>query len=257
MEKQPRLPIARHGFTLLELLVAMGVLVLLAAIVAGTWPAARAAAESATCRANLRALVNANLAYAADHGGRWVAAAEDIDGANRIRWHGVRSATQAFDASHGPLSAYLGGGGASAWIRRCPAFHPDAQGFESSCGGYGYNALGVGSEACLPHGDGPAVGMRSAAIAQPAQTVMFADAAFLQGSGKNLRLIEYSFAEPPRFASGGTPWPSIHFRHRGTANVAWCDGHVSAERLERTDSRSAAHDLGWFGPDDNRLFDPF
>lgn len=257
MEKRSQIPCRNQGFTLLELLVSMAAIALLAAILAGTWPLARAAAESATCRSNLRALATANLAYAADHQGRFVAAAADIEGANSIRWHGARSGSQAFDGSKGPLAPYLGGSGASTWVRRCPAFKPEAEGFESSCGGYGYNALGVGSEACLPQGAGTTMGMLSAAIASLADTVMFADAAFLQGRGPSIQLIEYSFAEPPRFASGGTPWPSIHFRHRNRANVAWCDGHVSSESMDRSDARSASHALGWFGPDDNRLFDPF
>ncbi len=248
-------PAGMGGFGLLELLAAMAAMLLLAAILAGAMPAARAAAGAAACRSNLRQLVAANLAYAADHG-RFVAAAADIEGANSIRWHGVRQG-RGFDGSKGPLAEYLGGAGSSTWVRRCPGFQPEAAGFESSCGGYGYNALGVGSEACLPEGGGTTVGMRPPAIAHPAETVMFADAAFLQGAGKKAKLIEYSFAEPPRFANGGTPWPSIHFRHRGRANVAWCDGHVSSETPERTGARSAGPVLGWFGPDDNRLFDPF
>lgn len=241
---------------MLELVVVVAVLAILAAIAAGAWPAARTAAEAAVCRGNLRQLVAANLAYAADHG-RFVAAAADIEGANTIRWHGVRSG-KAFDGSQGPLAEYLGGGGSSAWVRRCPGFRPEAAGFEASCGGYGYNALGVGSEVCLPgNHDKSAIGMRPGAIGHPAETVMFADAAFLDGNGQQAKLIEYSFAEPPRFASGGTPWPSIHFRHRDRANAAWCDGHVTAETLTQTDGRSASRSLGWFGPDDNRLFDPF
>jgi prepilin-type N-terminal cleavage/methylation domain-containing protein/prepilin-type processing-associated H-X9-DG protein len=246
----------RAGFTLVELLASTAAIALLAILVGGTWPAVRAAAQSAACRSNLRQLATANLAYAADHG-RYVAAAADIEGANSIRWHGVRQGSQAFDGSLGPLAPYLGGGGASAWVRRCPGFQTEAAGFEAACGGYGYNAHGVGSEVCLPEGGGTAVGMRPGAIARPSHTVMFADAAFLQGSGQKARLIEYSFAEPPKFAGGGTPWPSIHFRHRKHANVAWCDGRVTSESLDRTDGRSAAHALGWFGPDDNRLFDPF
>ncbi len=247
---------ARAGFSLVELLVVMAATGLLTALAAGGWSAARAAAQSAACRSNLRQLATANLAHAVDHG-RYVAAAADIEGANSIRWHGVRAGGGAFDGSLGPLAPYLGGGGSSAWVRRCPGFRPEAAGFEAACGGYGYNAHGVGSEVCLPHGNGTTVGMRPASITRPAHTVMFADAAFLQGSGARARLIEYSFAEPPKFASGGTPWPSIHFRHRGRANVAWCDGRVTSEPLDRTDGRSAAHALGWFGPDDNRLFDPF
>ena len=249
----------KSGFSLIELMVVLACVTLLAAIAAGAWTSARTAAESATCKSNLRQLAEANFSYAVDHL-RFVAAAEDIQGgsANSIRWHGIRSGGQMFDGSKGPLAPYLGGGGSSAWIRRCPGFRPEAAGFESSCGGYGYNALGVGSEVCLPNGGGgTAVGMRPGAIAHPAQTVMFADAAFLSGSGSKAKLIEYSFAKPPRFADGSAPWPSIHFRHRGKANVAWADGHVSAETLSRTDGPSASHALGWFGPDDNELFDPF
>ena len=245
---------ARAGFSLVELLIVLAGVALLAALLIPALPAAKAAADAAVCRSNLRQLAAANLAYAADHG-RYVAAAADIEGANSIRWHGVRSGG-AFDGSKGPLAPYLGGGGASAWVRRCPGFRPDAAGFEAACGGYGYNALGVGSELCLP-GGGQKVGMRPGALARPAQTVMFADAAYLQGNGAKAKLIEYSFAEPPRFAGGGTPWPTIHFRHREKANVAWADGHVTAETRERTGSRGAAQGLGWFGPDDNSLFAPF
>ena len=247
----------RAAFTLIELLAAVAAMALLAAILIPALPAAKAAAEGAACRSNLRQLAAANLAYAADHG-RYVAAAADIEGANSIRWHGVRRGGQAFDGAQGPLAPYLGGGGASKWVRRCPGFRPDAAGFEAACGDYGYNALGVGSEVCLPGGGGgTSVGLRAGALAHPAETVMFADTAFLQGGRTKAKLIEYSFAEPPRFADGSTPWPSIHFRHRGQANVAWGDGHVTSERLARSDGRSAGRGLGWFGPDDNTLFDPF
>lgn len=245
------------GFSLIEVVVTLAIVALLAVIVTGAMLSTRSAAQAAGCRSNLRQLAAANLAYAADHG-RFVAAAADIEGSNRTRWHGVRSGSSAaFDGGRGPLAEYLGGGGASAWVRRCPAFCPAEPGFEAACGGYGYNALGVGSEIALTNGAGHALGMRAAAIAHPAQTVMFTDAAFLLGSGNNARLIEYSFAEPPRFVGGGTPWPTIHFRHRRRANVAWTDGHVSAEPLERSSSRWKSHNLGWFGPDDNSLFDPF
>ena len=92
----------------------MAAIGLLATILVVAMPAAKAAADAAACRSNLRQLATANLAYAADHG-RYVAAAEDIEGANRIRWHGVR-AGQEFDGSKGPLAEYLGGGGSSGVI---------------------------------------------------------------------------------------------------------------------------------------------
>ena len=257
--KNPRAAIPRMGgagFSLIELLVVMAAVAALTAILIGTFPAARAAAESALCRSNLRQLGAANLAYAADHG-RYVAAAADISTTNNIRWHGVRVGGK-FDGSLGPLAPYLGGGGASAWVRRCPGFRPDAEGFETACGGYGYNALGVGSEACLPGNyDKNAIGMRAGAVAHPAETVMFTDTAYLEGGGKTAALIEYSFAEPPRWTDGGTPDPTIHFRHRGKANVVWCDGHATSETLARSSGQAGSRSLGWFGPADTELFDPY
>ena len=134
----------------------------------------------------------------------------------------------------------------------------------------------------------------------PAQTILFADAAATDGSGN---IIEYSFAEPnyitnaaltsqvsgdidpnpnypmdavivnwpPSSLPANTPatslTPSIHFRHTDSANVCWCDGHVTSEGplYSRTTTvynsswapvsvNNQQYNLGWFGPDDNSLF---
>jgi prepilin-type processing-associated H-X9-DG protein len=93
---------------------------------------------------------------------------------------------------------------------------------------------------------------------------MFADCAFPQPYGPNpTYLIEYSFAEAyhwvfqPGEETSYRADPSIHFRHRDQANVVWCDGHVSSERLQtEAGGYFSEWDLGWFGPADNSLFDP-
>ena len=60
---------------------------------------------------------------------------------------------------------------------------------------------------------------------------------------------------------GWDPSPSIHFRHRGQANVGWADGHVSSEKMGKYDGinddgvRPTDMDLGWFEPMDNTSFD--
>ncbi|MBR0055844.1 MAG: prepilin-type N-terminal cleavage/methylation domain-containing protein [Kiritimatiellae bacterium] len=246
----------REGFSLIELVVVMGILTLLALLAVGGGRWAFDAGRAAVCQNNLRQLVEANWAYAGDHG-TFVAAASDINEANACRWHGVRGADGAFDAAGGPLTGYLGGAGVSGIVRACPAFRPAAWGFEASCGGYGYNAQGIGSLACMPPPNaGTAKGVPPAVLTHPATTVMFADAAYLQGSGAKARLIEYSFCEPRTWSVGGTPWPTIHFRHRGRANVAWCDGHVTAELRTATGARGAEAGLGWFGPEAADLFSP-
>jgi len=247
------------GFTIVELLVVIAVVGCLAVLLFPALGNARENSERAVCASNLRQLAAANMAYAADHG-YFVAAAADIRGRNLQRWHGVRSnRSEAFDPRIGPLAAYLGEG---QTIRQCPGFRPEYEGFEAGCGGYGYNACGVGSQAYMKGArHGATRGMAPGAIMSAAQTVMFTDAAFVQSD----TLIEYSFAEPTRNLTDSAPpreaypaMPSIHFRHDGYANVVWVDGHVTSEPIERLGAPAfAEHQLGWFGPADNSLFDPY
>jgi prepilin-type processing-associated H-X9-DG protein len=250
------------GFSLIETLAVAATVAALAALILPALKAARERAAQAYCANNLRQLALANHRYAADHG-RYVAAAPDIWVRNSIRWHGARaSPREPFRVAAGPLAPYFGELGG---VKECPSFRVREPGFEAGCGGYGYNARGVGSEAYL-HGllQGASRGMSAAMIAAPARTVMFTDAAFLDLGQGRPRLIEYSFAEAYFHLADNAPVethravPSVHFRHAGKANVAWVDGHVSAEMM--TIQYSPRHDevgIGWFGPPDNSLFDPF
>lgn len=252
----------RGGFTLVELLVVIAILALLAGLLLPALAGARRTSLRAACASNLRQLALANHAYAATHGA-FVAAASDIWGSNRQRWHGARTQSrQPFDAALSPLAEYFDQRGV---IKQCPSFAIDQAGFEAGCGGYGYNAAGVGSQAyLLGTFAGAASGMAPESIADPSRTVMFADAAFAETRRGQTRLMEYSFAEPVRLLADNRPVeaypaiPSVHFRHEGVANVAWVDGHVSAERLAHSRNRAMAEQgIGWFGPEDNSLFDPY
>ncbi len=141
--------------------------------------------------------------------------------------------------------------------------------YESGCGGFGYNYLYVGgtyyrnTASVAQHVTSTSGDLRSAS-----QTVMFTDAAMARVKSGSVVLVEESFAYAPYLpdSTGGvTPTqlsPSVHFRHSGRANVGWCDGHVTSERMSFSkdgenaygvDSRS--YDLGWFGPHDNSLWD--
>jgi prepilin-type N-terminal cleavage/methylation domain-containing protein len=268
------------GFTLIELLVVVAILSLLVALLVPALGRAKAVAREAVCRSNIRQLHLANANYAAEHDGYYVPAAPDIfEGfGGRRRWHGVREsdgvspdpAENIFDPMESPLRPSLGDGE----VRRCPEtvdFVRDgaANAFEAACGGYGYNAVGVGSRSyelgyCA---EAVRVGMKAEEIARPDATVMFADTALLQGY-RDMYLIEYSFAEPPftversdgEVVEGYATSPSIHFRHLERASVVWCDGRATGEPLsfspldERLLSRFR---IGWFGPEDNSRFDPF
>ncbi len=251
----------RSAFTMIELLVVMGVLALLVSILLPSLSAARRQAQAVACRSNIRQIIMANDYYRDDHDGVYVPGASDfLDNLNR--WHGKRdSVNLAFDSTRGPLVPSLGPDGA---IHACPSFEFYAKDFEAGNGGYGYNNAYIGVQ-IVGSGPGRALvttdqaGAYSDRVKRPGETIMFTDSAF---AGKTL--IEYSFAEPRfqlQFPTYRTD-PSIHFRHDGLANVGWCDGHVDAHVMTfthhsgfyRSDPKS--FHIGWFGEvDDNSLFD--
>ena len=263
---------SKKAFTLVELLVVISVTGLLMAILLPAFAAARSQARSLVCKFHLRQLVLANTGYSNENDGFCVPAASDLwEGAGGFhRWHGVRgSKDQPFDPLRGPLVEYL----ANGKVKQCPAKVRFTEGgswnenFEQGCGGYGYNMTYIGS--CLSLSN---IGFKErysqtahiSEISKPDRTLMFADCAM---SRQQDRYIEYSFAEPPYFIISGRLFtrmyasPSIHFRHRDCANIAWADSHISAEKMAKIDGKniykvtSAKMKLGWFAPVDNTLFD--
>lgn len=251
------------GFTLIELLVVVAIIGILAAMLMPALSGALEQGRSTSCKSNLRQLHLANSLYAADHG-RYVPGSTDIFSSQLNRWHGNRTDPSApFVGTNGPLACYLGTDGN---IRACPSMYRyfssanSQSGFEAGCGGYGYNMVGVGSQAFINgyNEDSVKNGMAPEGINDPAHTVMFADAAFPQPLGNNPTfLIEYSFIEPYT-SLGSTAMPSVHFRHIGQANVVWCDGHVSSESLTTPYNVAfTTFNVGWFGGKNNSVYAPF
>jgi prepilin-type N-terminal cleavage/methylation domain-containing protein len=259
----------RAGFTLIELLVVIAIVALLVVILLPGLGAAREQARAAVCGSNIRQLAIANLTYATEWGGRLCPGAPGIAVENLRRWHGVRTNVGGvFDPERGPLARHL----AEGRVRACPSFQDyvkeGAPAFEKGNGGYGYNQAYLGRELKrTPAGAWQFVSDQGGAaverIRRPAETLMFADAAFAATAGG---VIEYSFAEP-RFQPEYLAFqvradPSMHFRHRASAGVAWSDGHVDRQRFTFTwASGLYAGDpgrerIGWFGRgDDNGWYD--
>lgn len=251
-------PRTRDGFTLLELLITVAILALLAGLLLPGLHSAREKGRTAACMSNLRQLHLANSLYADDNDDCYVLGAENFL-SNLKRWHGTRiSTTRPFDPSKGPLTPYLGRSGR---IKECETLHtPPTQGdsdgrfFEKGCGGYGYNMTYLGNQ---PGDWTYTQPVRRSTVARLNQTAMFADAAMAYPEGP----IEYSFMEPPYWVDEngiredwGQPVPSVHFRHSGRANVVWCDGHVTSERLSQSQGANTYGGssenlaIGWFGP---------
>jgi len=229
----------------------------LIAILLPALTAARAAGEQTACASNIRQIMLACQMYANENKGYWVPAHLDFITSNLDRWHGTRATIASpFDFQESRLKRYL----VTPNIKKCPSFDIPKGGFEDSAGGYGYNNyyLGSGIYTGIYSLDTTNTPAKMTMIRNPTNKIAFADVAF---GAPNM--IEYSFIEPPVTVYGDN-LPSIHFRHRSRANIAWCDGHVSAEKFEWTvkkndpinyyGSDNELMKIGFFGPHDDSLF---
>lgn len=262
-----------NAFTLIEILAVIAVIALLLAILLPALTAAKQKSKQLVCQSNLRQLIIANNCHADDNNGSYVRAAPAMFEVNKHRWYGTReNKNDPFDRAKGPLSPYLQGQNlnctAKVNYRKVPPSQAD---YDEGSGGYGYNIFYIGSIICSnenedEYGDESLkTAAKNTSVRQSSQTLMFADTAMAELD----YYTEYSFAIPRYFVANGEPvintgWdpdPSIHFRHRGRANIGWVDGSVASKKMGKYEGTNKAGikmkdmKLGWFEPMNNTMFD--
>ena len=205
---------ARRGFTLIEILVVIGILVVLAAMLFPVFSRAREKARQASCESNLKQLGLANLMYSADYDETYVPTNLPVTGVpgNGVWWMMI-------------LQPWM----RNLQILDCPSFSDRAWCDMGECeayigqthwryrGGYGINwGFYCDGDAWPPTGRYSTPAGRSEAwIADVAGTILFADSKCVVAS--------------PGLRGGPGHWrfdPERGSRHNEGRNYVFCDGHV-------------------------------
>jgi prepilin-type N-terminal cleavage/methylation domain-containing protein/prepilin-type processing-associated H-X9-DG protein len=225
--------LAKRGFTLVELLVVIGIIALLLSILLPALSRAREASKATKCLSNVRQMGMAAMMYADENHGYLPPTSGPTetmtvdDGSTQsvaIRWYGGSYGgvtTGTFVASASPLAQYWG----TANLGGCPSFvdyEPILRPGYGNCD-YAYSDwCGRG-----PTGTGTGSGMKLTMFRDAADKAIFWDSArIINGVSIDRTPWGYPSSGNPN-TTPPTPDPNFHGRHNGMGNVAWLDGHAS------------------------------
>ena len=249
-----------HGgraFTLVELLVVIGIVAALVALVLPAAGRAREQARSVACLSNLRQMATAALAYTADHNGQFPPSQYSAVTPTTITSFGwdftrtrPRAAGSAWVVKPGLLWAGPAAGGLG--VQQCPSFDAESMSAGDPFTGYNYNTSYVG------HGQGEAVEApaRVGEVRRPAECALFGDGGYAAGANKYMRA---PFPNPGDATFHGRYAGTQAFRHRRRTNAAFADGHAESlgERFTNTtplDAGKIADGTGFLSAD-NAMYD--
>ncbi len=237
----------RTGFTLVELLICIGVLALLAGLLAPALRGGREAARKAACLANLRQLGIAWQLYADAGGGRSMPVSDVWPGVGagggEAYWWGRVVTTSAtapafVDHAAGFIAPHLSAALSERSVFECPSqrwgtyraqpMSIPAPGVPTST--YGYNGYGL----CPPAtpGWGGAAGPIGAQawkriddLERPADQFVFADSMLPTGPLRNSALLDPPMLYDGQGSWSANPFPTTSFRHgQGSAATGRADG---------------------------------
>lgn len=226
--------VSKSGFSLVELLVVIGVIGFLIAILLPTLHKAREASRTTQCLSNLRQMAVAAAAYVSENDGRFPIAYFHANEGSRFITYAwdlttIEENGRVVEVVPGLLWARKG----AKKIQQCPSFDGGANWLVDPYTGYNYNTSYIG------HGqyESVVVPARVTQIRSPARVALFGDGQWVGGANKFMRA-PFPSAGDEGFVGR---WAGTQgFRHRKQTNVSFVDGHAETLRERFTDNADGA-----------------
>jgi prepilin-type processing-associated H-X9-DG protein/prepilin-type N-terminal cleavage/methylation domain-containing protein len=246
----------RRAFTLVELLVVIGIIALLIGILLPALSVARQQSISLQCLSNLRQLALAASNYVNLYKGTYPIAYYG-DYQAPISYSYCWDFTTETNTTTGAVTVVPGllwQGYASAAVQQCPSYQGPSDTVADPYTGYNYNTSYIG------HGqyESDPIPMKMSQVRAPSKCALFGDGQYYAGADKFMRA---PLPNPGDLNFTARSAGTQGFRHRGATNVAFCDGH--AETLgQRFTNAIPTTEIALIGPGtgflsaDNSLYQP-
>ena len=216
----------QRAFSLVELLVVIGIIAVLIGVLLPALSRAQAAAKRVQCLSNLRQLATASSVYAANNKNSFPPAYYSSSN-GQVAYGYNWDFTTILDLNTGKKSIVPGllwMGQTNPQIQQCPVFEGRSNTAADPHTGYNYNTsyIGHGDLELSPGKLVPPARMNQ--VRKPSETALFGDGEWKNGANKFMRAPIANPLDPHSVVSAGTQG----FRHRGMTNIAFCDGHAES-----------------------------